>query len=196
MIRRKFFLSLGAGAAGLLLALACDPPPQCIDGPVPPLDTATCEAPPGPTEPEVTSAYAEWLADGGLLLTWTSFGLECGTHASDVELPSDCERTGWVFTAQIPPALAAVGTIDMDAHPEVIGTMTVMHGGDGGQRGTIGDEPFFTGTLELTQVSSDCVSGVLTGFGTGSPDPTLGGPELTGGFLAPICPEPDGPPDP
>lgn len=41
------------------------------------------------------------------------------------------------------------------------------------------------------------VSGVLQGFGTGSPDPTLGGPELDGGFVAPVCPPPPlGPPDP
>jgi hypothetical protein len=168
-------------------ALACDPP-QCIAGPgQSALDTAACEGPPVAVDPQIAVAHAERLESGDLVLTWTSFGLECGTRAVEVEFSDDCERTGWAFTAEIPAALAVVGTIDLDAHPEVIGTMTVMGKSGGGQTGTFGDEPFFTGQLELTHVGPDCVTGVLHGFGSGIPDPTLGGPELNGGFLAPTC---------
>jgi hypothetical protein len=187
MIARTLFTRSFAAACGLSLALACDPP-QCIDGPAQsPVDTAACEAPPVAADPQVAVAHAEWLETGGLVITWTSFGLECGTRAADVELTGDCERTGWVFTVEIPPELAVAGTIDLDAHPEVLGTMTVMDGGNGGKTGTIGDEPFFTGHLELTQVAAGCVTGVLHGFGSGIADPSLGGPELSGGFLAPTC---------
>ncbi|PCC68597.1 hypothetical protein SAMN02745121_05271 [Nannocystis exedens] len=187
MIRRTPLSHLFAAACGLSLALACDPP-QCIDGPAQtPLDTAACAAPPVAADPQIAVAHAEWLGSGDLVITWTSFGLECGTRALDVPLTDDCERTGWVFTVEIPAALAVAGTIDLDAHPEVIGTMTVMDGGSGGQTGTIGDEPFFTGQLELTGVAADCVTGVLHGFGSGIADPTLGGPELNGGFSAPTC---------
>lgn len=187
MIRRTFALHLLAAACGSLLALACDPP-QCIESPATtPLDLAACETPPVAVDPQIAGAYAEWLENGDLVITWTSLGLECGTRAENVEIGLDCERTGWVFTVEIPAALAVAGTIDMDAHPEVIGTMTVMGPSGSGKTGTIGDEPFFTGQLELTQLDPGCVTGVLHGFGSGIPDPTLGGPELNGGFLAPTC---------
>jgi hypothetical protein len=173
-------------AAGLLGA--CDHP-ECIDGPsnLNPLSTATCESPEAPIDPQIFSAGAEKLEDGRLALTFSSFGLECGTHADDIDFTGDCERTGWALTAIIPPELVAPGTIDLAAHPEVAGGLTAMHGGDGLSTGTIAGEPFLVGTIELTQVDEGCVSGVLTGFGSGLADPTLGGPELAGGFIAPTC---------
>ncbi|MFV8755608.1 hypothetical protein ACNOYE_34085 [Nannocystaceae bacterium ST9] len=181
--------------AGLLGALAssaaCDIP-ECIDGPsnLTPEATASCEAPLDPAESEILSAGAEWLDDGSLVITWTSWGLECGIRSDDVEPSDDCNRTGWIISAKIPAELAILGTLDLATHPEIRSGITVIHGGDAGSRGTIGDEPdepFLVGTIELTQLDEGCVAGVLHSFGTGDPDPTLGGPELEGSFVAPTC---------
>lgn len=176
---------------GLLLGLASCDIPECIDGPsnLTPESTASCAAPPEGTTPEsaIDSAGAELRDDGTLVLTLSSISLECGTEAKDVGLPDDCEMDGWVFTLEIPPELAVPGEISLIDHPEILGTMTVLAGSDGGQTGTIGDEPFFVGKLELTDVGDGCVTGVLRSFGTGNPDPTLGGPELDGSFVAPRC---------
>jgi hypothetical protein len=179
---------LGLGLGILLSLPACDVP-ECIDGPsnLTPESTATCDPSATPTESAIVSAGAEWLENGSLVLTLTSWGLECGTRAADVKYSDDCNRTGWIFTMEIPSRLAAPGMIDMAAHPEIRGTMTVMDRGDGGTRGSIGDYPFFVGQLELVQLDDGCVGGVLHGFGTGDPDPTLGGPELDGSFVAPTC---------
>lgn len=173
----------------LVLALAACDVPECIDGPsnLTPEATASCVASPTPAEPAIVSSGAELLAEGNLILTLTSWGMECGTRADDV-LPSDaCDRSGWIFTIEIPPELAVLGVIDLSNHPEVRGTMTVMDGGNAGSRGSIDGEPFLVGTIELTQISEGCVTGVLHGFGSGDPDPTLGGPELEGAFVAPTC---------
>lgn len=179
--------------AGVALAMplgACDPP-ECIEGPsnLTPEATASCvDFPAGvAVEDEIVSAGAERLEDGTLVLTWSSNGLGCGTRALDVGLPGDCMSTGWTLTAEIPASLAAPGVIDLAAYPEVRGSMTVTNGFDGGSRGSFGDEPFFVGEIELVSVGDDCVTGVLHSFGTGDPDPTLGGPELNGGFVAPVC---------
>ena len=128
-------------------------------------------------------APAEWNA----LVGDESPFLEWEWLASLEESGAACERTGWALTAIIPPELVAPGTIDLAAHPEVAGGLTAMHGLDGISTGTIAGEPFLVGTIELTQVDEGCVSGVLTGFGSGLADPTLGGPELDGGFIAPTC---------
>lgn len=201
--RYMFAGALGA-AAGMTTLVACDLP-ECIDGPsnITPETTASCVAPPEGTEPatEIFSASAETLADGTLVLTWSSWGLACGTKASEVELAMDCETIGWAITAEIPPellmssgegegdpgTLSAVRVIDFAQHPEIRGTLTVMDEGSGGSRVSFGDEPFFVGSIELIDVGGDCVTGVLRGFGTGDPDPTLGGPELEGSFVAPRC---------
>lgn len=170
------------------LGLACDPP-ECIDGPsnLTPEATASCEQPPEALDDQIESASAELLDDGTLILTWSSRGLGCGTHAGDVELPDECEWSGWVLSVEIPAELAEPGVITLAEHPEVRGVMTVAGSGGAGSRGTIGDEPFYVGELELVALGQGCVSGVLHGFGTGDPDPTLGGPELDGGFVAPFC---------
>jgi hypothetical protein len=172
----------------LLAVAACDVP-ECIDEPsnLTPEATASCGASPTPADPAIVSAGAERFDDGRLVLTMTSWGMDCGTRASDVYPNDDCDSTGWIFTIEIPPELAVLGVLDMASHPEILGSMTVMDGGNAGSTGSIGDEPFFVGTLELTQISEGCVGGVLHGFGTGNLDSTLGGPELEGSFVAPTC---------
>jgi hypothetical protein len=188
MISSHALLGLGLVLGCLISLGACDIP-ECIDGPsnLTPESTESCEPSATPAESEILNAGAELLDNGGLILTWTSWGMECGIRAFDVEFSDDCERTGWIFTIEIPPELVAPGVLDLAAHPEILGSMTVIHGGDAGSTGNIGDEPFFVGELELVQLGADCVTGVLHGFGTGSLDPTLGGPELDGSFLAPTC---------
>lgn len=170
--------------------LACDVP-ECIDGPsnLTPEAVAECVAPPEGTEPEadIVSASARVRGDGTMVLTWSSRGLTCGVTAPELAFPSDCQSTGWTMTAEIPPALAVEGLIELSEHPEVIGSISVTSGQDGIGRGTIGDEPFFVGAIELIGVGESCVTGVLHGFGTGDPDPVLGGPELEGSFMAPRC---------
>lgn len=214
-----------ASLLAVIPALACLPPPDCIEGPsnLNPAATASCVAPPQsvPVETDIVSAGAEVLDDGTLVLTWSSWGLACGVRALDIELARDCQTTGWTMTAEIPPELVRVGMegegesgdgesgdgesgegesgdgdpgtlssspiIDFAEHPEIRGTLAVLTPGAGGSTGSFGDEPFFVGTLELIAVGEDCVTGVLHGFGTGNPDPTLGGPELDGAFMAPRC---------
>lgn len=179
-----------AAAFGALLpGAACDGlPPQCPEGPsnLTPESTATCEPPTVSADPEIFSAGAEQLGDGTLVLTWTSLGLECGVRAGDVEIGGNCERIGWVYTVEIPPSLAAVGSIDLAAHPEIRGTLAVMQEGLSGVMETIGDEPFFVGQLELTRIHAGCVSGVLHSFVHGDSD-SLDVPVLSGGFTAPTC---------
>lgn len=171
---------------GALLALACDPP-QCVDPPVVPPDTSSCAAPPGAADPQIASAGAQRRDDGVLVLTWSSWPQACGVSADQVDLGVDCERTGWVVTVEVPPELAVPGTIDLDAHPEVLGSMAVFEGGSRGATGSLGGEPFFTGALELTEVAEGCVTGALHGFGTAEPTPSLEGPALAGSFQAPTC---------
>jgi hypothetical protein len=182
-------LALLGLALGSVLSLAACDVPECIDGPsnLTPENTASCEPSATPVESAIVSSGAEWLDDGGLVLTLTSWGLECGTRAYDVQFNDDCDTKGWIFTLEIPAELAVPGVLVMAEHPEILGSMTVIDGGDGGSTGSIGDLPFFVGQLELAQVDEGCVGGVLHGFGTGSPDPTLGGPELEGSFVAPAC---------
>ncbi len=169
---------------------ACDLP-ECIDGPsnLTPEAVAECVAPPAGTDPiaELKSAGATLRGDGTLVLTWSSFGLQCGTSAEQVPYPEDCHAKGWALTAEIPPELAVAGIIELAEHPEVLGSMTVMTKNAGGSSGSHDGEPFFVGSIELVDVGEACVSGVLHGFGTGNPDPTLGGPELEGSFMAPRC---------
>lgn len=176
---------------GLVFGLASCDDVECIDGPsnLTPEATACCAAPPEDSTPEaaIKSASAELRDDGTLVLTLSSMGLACGTEASDVSLPDDCAMDGWVYTIEIPPELAVPGTLVLTDHPEIRGVMTVLAGFDGGQTGSIGDEPFYVGELELSDVGDSCVTGVLHNFGTGNPDPTLGGPELDGSFVAPRC---------
>lgn len=183
---------LGGLAVGSFL-LACDPP-ECIEGPsnlVPEATAACADYPAGVTaEDEIFSAGAEHLDDGTLVLTWSSQGLACGTRAADVDLPTDCTMDGWTMTAEIPAALIVPGVIDLSAHPEVIGSLTVLSGQDGISSGTYGSEPFFVGQIELVAIDGQCITGVLHSFGSGSLDPTLGGPELQGGFVAPVCDPP------
>ncbi len=187
----KRLLPLTGLALGLTLGLASCEDIECIDGPskLTPETTACCAAPPEDSTPEPTikSASTELRNDGTLVLTLSSMGLTCGTEASNVSLPEDCSMHGWVFTIEIPPELAVPGTLVLSDHPEIRGVMTVLAGFDGGQMGSIGDEPFFVGELELSDIGDNCVTGVLRNFGTGSPDPTLGGPELDGSFVAPRC---------
>jgi len=178
-----------AAAFGTLLpSVACDGPPQCTDDPsnLTPENTATCEKLTVSADPQIVSAGAEPLGDGRLVLTWTSRGLECGARADNVEIGGNCNWTGWVYTVELPPPLAVVGLIDLAAHPEVRGTLAVMQDGSGGLMGTIGDEPFFVGQLELTQIDEGCVSGVLHSFVPGESE-SLGVPALSGGFVAPTC---------
>lgn len=187
-MNRTIIIMSGLGLGTLLSLGACDFP-ECIDGPsnLIPENTESCESNPTPAESEIVSSGAELLDDGGLILTLTSWGMECGTQAYDVQPSDECDRVGWIFTIEIPPELVVAGMLDMTAHPEILGSMTVLNGGDGGSTGSIGDEPFFVGQLELVQIGDGCITGVLHGFGTGSPDPTLGGPELDGSFVAPTC---------
>lgn len=184
------FTRLVAVLLGLAALVACDPP-ECIDGPsnLTPAAVAECVAPPAGTSPEdeIVSAGAELRGDGTLVLTWSSQGLQCGTSAEEVEPPEDCTMTAWTITAEIPPELAVPGVIDFADHPELRGTFTVLHQGDAGSWGVDGLERFFVGSLELVTVGDACVTGVLHGFGSGEPDPTLGGPELEGSFVAPRC---------
>lgn len=171
------------GAA--LLGLACDVP-ECIEGPsnLTPEATAACESPSSPLESEIVSASAQWRDDGTLVLSWSSWGLECGVTTDEIEFIDECERHGWIITTEIPPALAVPGVITLAEHPEVISRMTVIDGGDAGSG--IGEQPF-AGSIMLEVIGDACVSGSLVGFGSGSFDPSLGGPELDGGFVAPIC---------
>lgn len=175
-------------AVGVLVA--CDPP-ECIDGPsnLTPEAVAECAAPPAGTSPEdeIVSAGAEMLGDGTLVLTWSSQGLQCGTSAGEVEFPEDCQTIAWTITLEIPAELAVPGVIDFADHPELQGTFTVFHEGDGASWGVDGNERLFVGSLELVAIGEACVTGVLHGFGSGEPDPTLGGPELDGSFMAPRC---------
>ncbi|MBL4688003.1 MAG: hypothetical protein JKY37_25655 [Nannocystaceae bacterium] len=173
-----------------MTSIACDTA-ECIDGPsnLTAEATAQCVAPPKdiPQEPSIHSASAELLEDGTLVLTWSSLGLSCGTRAHDVPFPEDCDTTGWAITAEIPAELVEVGVIDLASHGEVRGSITALAGGDAGAAGSYGSEPFLAGSIELLNIDESCISGVLHGFGTGSPDPTLGGPELNGSFIAPRC---------
>lgn len=179
---------LGALLLGLAALVACDLP-ECIDGPsnLTPEAVAECAAPPAGTSPEdqIVSAGAELRDDGTLVLTWSSFGLQCGTSADEVPFPEDCQARGWAISAEIPPELAVPGVIDPSEH-ELQGSFTVIHDGDGGSSGP-NQERWYVGTIELVSVSEACVTGVLHGFGTGDPDPVLGGPELDGSFVAPRC---------
>lgn len=181
--------SLACSLLGLASLVACDPP-ECIDGPsnLTPEAVAACAAPPMGTTPEdrIESAGAQTRDDGTLVLTWSSLGLSCGTTAQDVPFPEDCNTTGWTITVEIPPALAVPGLIDLAEHPDLPGTVTVFHDGDGGSFSN-GQERPFVGAIELVAVGDACITGVLHGFGSGSPDPTLGGPELDGSFVAPRC---------
>ncbi|HLT38447.1 MAG TPA: hypothetical protein VK034_19305 [Enhygromyxa sp.] len=189
MSRSISILTSGA-ALGLLLGLTSCDLPECIQGPsnLTPEATASCAAPPNNITPEsaIHSAGAELRNDGTLVVTLSSMGLACGTEAAEVLVPDDCWLDGWVFTLEIPPELAVPGVISLAEHPEVRGTMMVADGFNGGQVGTSG-EPFFVGELELTDVGDGCITGILRSFGTGNPDPTLGGPELDGSFVAPRC---------
>jgi len=173
---------------------ACDGPRECVDGPsnLTPDVIAQCDPPPdgAAIEDEIVSAGAETEPDGTLVITWSSFGLECGTSTDDISLwlPDDCWRQGWVLTAEIPAELAYAGSvIEMHEHPEVVGDLAAFSQFGSGGVGIDGDEPFFTGRLELVALSDACVTGVMTGFGTGSLDVVLGGPELDGAFVAPRC---------
>lgn len=192
MSRSIFALPLAGTTFGLALGLlaSCDMP-ECIGGPsnLTPEATASCAAPPEGTTPEsaIKSAGAELRNDGTLVLTVTSMGLECGIEALDVSIPEDCWMDAWVFTIEIPPELAILGTITLTDHPEIRGSMTVVDGYGAGQAGTSGPETFFVGELELTNIGDGCITGVLRSFGTGNPDPTLGGPQLDGSFIAPRC---------
>jgi len=184
------FIPVACLLFGVAVVVACDPP-ECIDGPsnLTPEAVAECADPPDGTSPEtqIVSAGAQAKDDGTLVLTWSSWGLSCGTTADEVDIPGDCETTGWVITAEIPPALAVPGIIDLADHPDLRGSVTVVHGGDGGSFGNDGREQLFVGTIELVAIGEACVTGVLHGFGTGDPDATLGGPELDGSFVAPRC---------
>jgi hypothetical protein len=188
MICRSF---ITVAAIGLLLGMASCDVPECIDGPsnLTPEATAACAAPPeGSTpEPEIDNAGAELRDDGTLVLTLGSMSFECGTEASDIPPSGDCSMDGWVFTIEIPPELAVPGTIVLSDHPEIQGAATVLSGLDGGQFDTTDRETFYVGELELSDIGDGCVTGVLRNFGTGSPNPTLGGPELDGSFVAPRC---------
>lgn len=170
--------------------VACDQP-ECIDGPsnLTPEAVAKCAAPPAGTSPEdeIVSSGVQTLDDGTMLFTWSSMGLQCGTTADEVPYPEGCRVTGWTITAGIPAELAVPGTIDFVDHPEFQGTFTVFHEGDGASWSVEGMERRFVGSLELVAVGETCVTGVLHGFGSGEPDPTLGGPELEGSFVAPRC---------
>jgi hypothetical protein len=185
MTRATMLVGSFAWSFALLLGLACDVP-ECIEGPsnLTPEATAVCESPSSPLESEIVSASAQWRDDGGLVLSWSSWGLECGVVAGDVDFVDECDRTGWIITTEIPPELAVPGVLVLAEHPEVVSMLTVMKGGDGG--GGLSEGPY-AGAIELEVVGDACVSGNLLGFGTGSPDPTLGGPQLDGGFVAPSC---------
>jgi hypothetical protein len=180
-----------AAVLGFAVGLAACDFPECIDGPsnLTPESTAACAAPPEGSSPEteITNAGAELRDDGTLVLTLSSMGLECGTEASDIPPPEDCAMDAWVFTLEIPPELVAVGVLELSDYPEILGSSTVISGLDGGSSGSIGDEPYFVGQVELTDINDGCVTGVVHGFGTGSFDSNLGGPELDGSFVAPRC---------
>ena len=175
--------------AGLAALVACDIP-ECIDGPsnLTPEAVAECAPPPAGTSPEdeIVSAGAETREDGTLVLTWSSFGLQCGTSADEVPFPEDCYTRGWAITAEIPAELAVPGVIDLAEHPELQGSFTVIHDGDG-VSSRPNPEQWYVGAIELVAVNDACVTGVLHGFGSGNPDPVLGGPELDGSFVAPRC---------
>ncbi len=172
---------------GGVFSLACDVP-ECIDGPsnLTPENTASCVPSATPSESAIVSAGAEF-EQGSLTLTLTSWGLECGARADQVAPSDDCESSGWIVTIVLPPELAVAGVIDLASHPELQWTMFVADRGDAGSHDNFGDQANLVGQLELTDVGEGCVTGVLHGFGTGSPDPGLGGPELEGSFVAPTC---------
>jgi hypothetical protein len=179
---------LSAVLLGLAALVACDQP-ECIDGPsnLTPKAVAACADPPAGTSPEdgIRSASAVLRDDGTLVLTWSSFGLQCGTVAEDVPFPEDCLTRGWAITVEVPPELAVPGVIDLSEH-QLEGSFTVIHDGDA-VSSRPNPERWYVGTIELVAVSEACVTGVLHGFGTGDPDPELGGPELDGSFVAPRC---------
>lgn len=189
---RQFFPSMV-----LTMALsACDGFGECIDSPsnLTPDAVAQCVPPPEgvPLEDQIVNAAAETEFDGTLVITWSSFGLECGTNTDDLDSwhASDCWRDGWALTARIPLELAYAGSvIEMSEHPEVLGGAAAFSRLGSGSAGSWNEGPFFTGTLELVAVNDACVTGVMTGFGTGRLDVTLGGPELDGAFVAPRCGE-------
>jgi len=185
---------LGLGLVAMALG-ACDGPGECVDGPsnVTPDAVASCFPPPEdvPLEEQIVSAGAETESDGTLVITLSSFGLQCGTRTSDLNIfePSDCWRKGWALTVRIPPELAHAGSvIEMRDHPEVLGDVVAFSRLSAGGAGPSSEgEAFFTGTLELLAVNEACVTGIFTGFGTGRLDVILGGPELDGAFVAPRC---------
>lgn len=183
---RMFMVLLLAASA----AAACEQP-ECIDGPsnLTPQAVAPCAAPPEGTTPEteIVSASAQFRDDGTLVLTWSSFGLSCGVTAEQVDVPGDCLTKGWAITAELAPELVVPGVVSIADHPELPVTVTVVDGGNGGSYGNSPIERPFTGSIEIVDVGDACVTGVLHGFGSGSPDPTLGGPELDGSFVAPRC---------
>jgi hypothetical protein len=185
------FTRLALVLLGLGSLVACDRP-ECIDGPsnLTPQAVAACAAPPAGTSPEdeIVSAGATLLDNGNLALTWSSFGLQCGTPAEDIPPPDDCTTSGWAITIELPPELAVPWVIELADHPELRGSFTAIESSDGGGWGVDGSgERRFVGSLELTAVGEACITGVLHGFGSGEPDTTIGGPELDGSFVAPRC---------
>ena len=187
MIRRELgSVPLVVVGLALCVGLGCDV--ECIDGPsnLTPEATAACVVPEGASEDQIKSAGA-WTEDGNLVLTFSAVGLGCGEHARDYQPPFDCDLDGWVLSVELPPELAVAGVIDLAEHPELDGALTAFADGDGLSSSSELQDSFFVGEIELVEVGEACVSGVLRGFGTGSLDPRLGGPELDGSFVAPRC---------
>nr|MCH9687647.1 hypothetical protein [Deltaproteobacteria bacterium] len=165
------FIGAAVVVLGINAMVSCDIP-ECIDGPsnLTPEATASCVAPPAGTtaEEQIVSAGAQFSDDGTLILTWSSWGLTCGTQAFDVDVSADCETDGWVTSLEIPPALlepepgadpGAARIIDLSMHPEIRGTTTVIFPGGGASGGTFGDDPTFAGRLELVGIEPSCVTG-------------------------------------
>ena len=179
-------LPLVSMGLALSVGLGCDV--ECIDGPsnLTPEATAACVLPDGASEDQINSAGA-WMEGGNLVLTFSAVGLACGEHARDYRPPSDCDLDGWVLSVELPPELAVAGVIDLAEHPELGGALTAFADGDGLSSNSEIQDSFFVGEIELVEVGEGCGSGVLRGFGTGSLDPQLGGPELDGSFVAPRC---------
>lgn len=187
-VLRSFSLFLVPVFAG---CFGCDPA-QCVQGlsNLVPEATASCTELPVDVELEssVEYAYAAFDQRGHLIVTVSTIDLGCGTSAAAWSPPLDCDLDGWAYSIDIPPSLAVPGLIDFSENPDVLVATAVMSDGNG--LGTGWSEDDGAGTLEIVSVGEACVTVVFRGFGSGSLDPSLGGPELDGGVKIPRCDAP------
>ena len=165
----------------LSAALGCQTETECIEGPVQEEQVEASMCTPAPdsarSEGEITSATARVLADGTLILDWSSMGLRC-EHTDDFSiLMGECSPRGWLLEAQISAELVVPGIIDLKRRVRVRDLSDPEEGMSVAE---------FNGEFELVGVTDGCVTGVFHGFELRNSQ-VSGPPRLDGSFLAPRC---------